>query len=162
MSRSISASARSALYAQETAAVFLNLLTIDHADLPSPIRLVDNTQDVTAGADTYTAFPFVLELPADQEGEVPRATLTIDNVSQELTAEVRSISSPFTVELSVVMASSPSTVEAGPFSFTSTSVEYDVQRMTFTLAYENLLQEPFPATTYAPSNYPNLFKAVDR
>lgn len=162
MSRTISTTARAALYGQETAQVFLNLLTISHADLPASILLADNSKDVTVGANTYLAFPFLLELPADQEGETPRATLTIDNVSQQLLAQVRTITTPFDISLSVVLASSPSTVEAGPFSFRPTDVAYDVQRMTFSLAYEQLLQEPFPATTYAPTNYPNLFRAVDR
>lgn len=162
MSRTVSAAAREALYGAQTAEVFLHLLVIDHADLVAPIRLVNNTENIVSAGNTYTAFPFEVNLPPDQEGELPRVQLVVDNVTQLLVEEVRSISSPFTVSLSVVMASAPDTVEAGPFEFEAKSAEYDVQRMVFTLAYESLLQEPFPYLSYTPSNYPGLFQAVDR
>lgn len=162
MSRTLSAAAEAALYGPQTGEVFLHLLEIDHADLVAPIRLVDNTEDVVSNGNTYTAFPFAVSLPPDQEGELPRVQLVIDNVTQLLIAEVRSISSPFTVSLSVIMASDPDTVEAGPWAFEAKSAEYDVQRMTCTLAYESLLQEPFPYLLYTPGNYPGLFQAVDR
>lgn len=160
MSRSLSTAARAALYGPQTAEVFLHLLEIDHADLVTPIRLVDNTEDIVSNGDTYTAFPFSVSLPPDQEGELPRVQLVVDNVTQLLIAEVRSIATAFTVSLSVVMASDPDTVEAGPWAFEAKSVEYDVQRLTFTLAYESLLQEPFPYPIYSPVDYPGLFAAV--
>ena len=75
---------------------------------------------------------------------------------------MRSIATPLSITLEVVTASDPDTVEAGPFEFQSRAVEYDVQTMRFTLAFEPLLSEPFPAYTYTPLDYPGLFQAVDR
>lgn len=159
--RTISAAARAALYAPQTSQVFLNLLEISHDEMVTPIRLVDNNEDVVSGGNTYTAFPIVVQRPPDQEGTLPRVQLTVTNVTREFIDEVRSIASPFTITISVVMASSPDTVESGPYEFESLSCEYDAQNITFTLGYEALMQEPFPYQIYDPTNYPGLFQAVD-
>ncbi len=157
--RSISTDGRAALYAAQTDDVWLQLLTIEHADIVTPIRLVNNTEDVVSRGDTYTAFAFDLSLPATAQESVE---LTVDNVTRELIDEVRTIDTPLTITMEIVRAADPDTVEAGPFEYQSRAVEYDVQRMRFTLAYEPLLNEPFPAHTYTPIDYPGLFQAVDR
>lgn len=157
--RSISAAGRAALYAAQTDDIWLQLLTIEHSSLGTPIRLAANTEAVTSRSDTYLAFPFAIALPATGQESVE---LIVDNVSRELIDEVRSIDTPLTITLEVVRAADPDTVEAGPFEFQSRAVEYDVQRMRFTLAYEPLLNEPFPAYSYTPLDYPGLFQAVDR
>jgi hypothetical protein len=157
--RTISSNARAALYAAQSDEVWLQLLTIEHDDIGAPIRLVDNTEPVTSRGDTYLSFPFMIALPASAQETVE---LTVDNVSRELIEEVRSIATPLSITLEVVTASDPDTVEAGPFEFQSRAVEYDVQAMRFTLAFEPLLSEPFPAYTYTPLDYPGLFQAVDR
>lgn len=157
--RTISTDGRAALYASQTDDVWLQLLTIEHDDIVTPIRLANNTEDVISRGDTYTAFAFELSLPATAQESVE---LTVDNVTRELVEEVRSIDTPLTITMEIVRAADPDTVEAGPFEYQSRSVEYDVQRMRFTLAYEPILQEPFPAYTYTPIDYPGLFQAVDR
>ena len=157
--RTISANGRAALYAAQTDDVWLQLLTIEHASIGTPIRLVANTEAITSRSESYLAFPFEIVLPSTGQESVQ---LIVDNVSRELIDEVRSIDTPLDITLEVVRAAAPDTVEAGPFEFQSRAVEYDVQSMRFTLAYEPLLQEPFPAYTYTPIDYPGLFQAVDR
>jgi len=157
--RTISSNARAALYAAQSDEVWLQLLTIDHDDMVAPIRLVSNTEDVVSNGETFTAFPFELAIPATAQESVE---LIVDNVTRELIDEVRSIDTPFGLTLEIVVASAPDTVEAGPFEFQSRAVEYDVQRLRFTLAYEPILNEPFPAYDYTPIDYPGLFQAVDR
>jgi len=157
--RTLSTNARAALYAAQSDEVWLQLLTVEHSAIVTPIRIVANTEDVVSRGDTYTAFPFEISIPATSAESVE---LVVDNVSRELIEEVRSIDTPLTLTLEVVLASHPDTVEAGPFAFQSRAVEYDVQRMRFTLAYEPLLSEPFPAYVYTPIEYPGLFQAVDR
>ena len=63
MPRTLSNTARRALYAQETGEVFLLLLVISHPSLPAPIRVVNNSEDVVSGGFTYQRFPFELALP---------------------------------------------------------------------------------------------------
>lgn len=157
--RSISTAGRAALYAAQSDTAWLQLVTIEHDSIGTPIRLVCNTEDVVSRSETYQAFPFAIHLPATDQMQVE---LVVDNVTRELVEEVRSIDTPLTVTLEIVLASDPDTIEAGPFSFESRSAEYDVQQMRLTLAYEPLLNEPFPAHSYTPIDYPGLFQAVDR
>ena len=49
------ATARAALHAPETDEVFLVLLTIDHTDMAAPIRVCNNTVDVTSREDVWNA-----------------------------------------------------------------------------------------------------------
>ena len=157
MSRSLSLAARQAVHAQETDAVFLLLLTLDHEDLAGPIRVVNNTEDVTSRGDTYIAWPFEIALPDEDPDSVARVTLRIDNVDREIVKNLRAISSPLSVGLEVVMAASPDTVEAGPFNMTLVSAEYDALTVTGEIAFEDVLNEPFPGHGYVPSAYPGLF-----
>lgn len=160
--RTLSSNARAALYAAQTAEVFLQLLTIEHDDLVAPIRLVDNTEAIVSAGETFDPFPFRIVLPAETDTELPTVELVVDNVSRELLEEVRSISTPFTVTLEIVLASDPDTVEAGPFLFESRSASYDVQTLRFELGAETFMTEPFPADIYTPTTYPGLFEGVDR
>lgn len=157
MSRSLSTTARAAIYAQETGEVFLLLLTIDHDDLDSPIRVVDNTEDVTSRGDTYVAFPFDIALPDESPDSISAVRLTIDNVDRQVVDALRSISTPATVTLEVVLASDPDTVEAGPFDLSLRSADYTAEVVTAELVYEDVLNEPFPGGRFIPSDYQALF-----
>lgn len=159
MSRALSGSARAALYEQTSDEVWLELITIDHDDLASPIRLVGNSEDVTSRGNVFTACGFP-PVPLPDDGQ--DVTFIVENVSQTILTAVRSIVTPIDITLEVVLASDPDTVEAGPFAFQSRKFVFSARTIEFSLAYEPLLQEPFPAFTYTPIDYPGLFNAVDR
>ena len=67
MPRTVSLSAMQGAMAQETDEVYLILLDIDHADLPSTLRFVNNDSDVTSNSNLYTAFPFEATMPDDKD-----------------------------------------------------------------------------------------------
>jgi hypothetical protein len=161
MSRAISVAAKAALYAPHTSVVFLTLLTIDHEEMDAPVRFVDNLTDVTSRGDVYTAFPFSTSLPPDAEGELPQIDLICDNVTRDLITTVRNIATPASVTMEVVIADTPDTVEVGPYIFDIIGATYDVKEIRFTLMYEPLMQEPFPADIFSPTNFPSLFNAVE-
>jgi ABC-type Fe3+-hydroxamate transport system substrate-binding protein len=156
MSRVFSAAALREMLAQTSGEVFHQLLTISHPDMTT-IRVVDNTQDVVSRGNTYTAFPFGLSLPADATERLPVAQLSISNVDRRLVDEIRSLSGPMTATLEIVTATTPDTVEVGPFVFDIVSAEYDRETITATLAYEPILAEPFPADSFDPQRFPGLF-----
>jgi len=157
MSRSLSSSFLEALYSERTNEVFLVLLSIAHADLVETIRVVNNTENITSSGVEYTAFPFTLSLPDDIEDQLPAVTLSIDNVDRSIVEAVRTINSPATVSLSVVLASDPDTVEIGPITLTMRQVEYDQLTVSGTLQPADLLSEPFPQGRFSPNRYPGLF-----
>ncbi len=162
MSRDVSLAARAALYAQQTSVVPLMLLTIDHDDLVAPVRLVSDLVNLTSRGNTYSAFPFEPMLPPAVQGELPRLDLVFHDVEQELVAIARSISTPATVSMELVMSTSPDTVEAGPWQYDVTSIQYTAAELRLGLTVEQLITEPYPYRLFNPVDFPLLFRAVRR
>lgn len=157
MSRSLSTTFRNALMAQETVQVYLILLEIDDDSLVNPIRVVNNYASVSSGGNTYTAFPFSINLPDDTGDELPDVKLTIDNCARELTAAVRAITGIPTLNLSVVLASSPDTIEVGPLPFSMRDIVVGAATITATLIGEDILNQKYPKDSMTPQLFPGLF-----
>ncbi|MDP2322577.1 MAG: DUF1833 family protein [Gammaproteobacteria bacterium] len=143
--------------AQDSNEVWVTLLKISHASLGAPLYFCNNTEDVTHSGQIYTAFPFQITLPSDESEREPVASLTISNVDRRLVDEIRSISSGPSMEVRVVLASSPSTTEYGPVALKATSVSYDANAITFQLGFEAYGAEPLPATKFTPEWFPGMF-----
>ena len=159
MSRSVSATFQAAVNAQETSEVFLVLLEIYHADIgpPTTLYFVNNYEDVVSNGNTYTGFPFGINLPADIDDRLPEVQLSIDNIDRSIISEIRGLSGPPTITLKVILASTPNTIEAGPFDLTLRRVDYDAYTITGTLEVEDILNEPYPGDAFTPQNFPGLF-----
>ena len=134
------------------------LLTIDHADLAEPIRVVNNTEDVTVGADTYIAFPFEIELPGEAEDQLPKARLRIDNVDRQIVDAVRTVSGTPDVTLEIVLASDPTVTEMGPFEMQLRSADYDALVVSGDLVVEDVLNIRYPGDRFTPASHPGLFR----
>jgi hypothetical protein len=158
MARTLSLAALQGALAAETDELYLALLQVDHTDLGTPLRFVNNSDNVTSGGNVYTAFPFEVRMPDDTEDKEPTAELRIDNVSREIMDEVRSIASPPEMTLSVVLESSPNTIEWGPLVMDTRGVSYDANVITFRLAYSSFIREPFPYIAFDPVNFPGMFQ----
>lgn len=157
MARNVSLSAIQASLAQQTSEVYLILLQIDHVSLGTPLRFVNNNENITSNSNEYTAFPFEAVMPDDQDSKEPTAEIRIDNVSRQLIDEIRSIQTPPTITLSVILASSPDTVEWGPLEFLTRGVFYDAGRIVIRLSYSVFAREPFPYIAFDQSNFPGMF-----
>lgn len=157
MSRNVSATFRAAAYAQETDQVFLVLVKIEHSSLNPPIRIVNNSTNITSGGEEYIGFPFEIELPDDTEDAPSRMSISFCNVDRQVVQAIRSLSGPPTITVSVVLASSPNTVEAGPYTMTLREADYDALRVSGHLLPEDFLHETYPKDAMTPSNFPGLF-----
>lgn len=157
--RDLSDPALAAIYAPRTDEVFLELITISHPDLATPQRLVNDRVDIVSRGETYTAFPFEARLQPSRDGELPTADL-VSASTAELVDLVRSLEAPPDVAVELIMASSPDTVEQGPFNFTATEASYDATSITLQLAFEALLSEPYPSGIFSPATFPGMFQSV--
>jgi len=149
----VSATFKAAAYAQQTNEVVLVILEIDHDDLAAPIRVVNNTENITSGGDEYLAAGFDIKLP-DDDG---KTTISVCNVDRIMVQAIRSISSRPTVTISVILASDPDTIEVGPYIMELSEVSYDAFTVTGTLTFDNFLDEPFPGDKFNPGIFPGLF-----
>lgn len=144
-------------FARETDEAFILLLTLSHADLAEPIRVCSDSADVVSGGDTFTAFPFELLPPNDSDDSPPQASLKIDNVDRSIVQAIRTITSPPTLLMEIVLASDPDTIEVTWNDFTLVDVEYDALVVAGNLVQEDFTVEPYPALTMNPADFPAIF-----
>lgn len=158
MPRDTSLTFRRAVFSQQTGEVLLSLVSIEHATLASPIRLVNNLVDITSRGNTFAACGFGLLPPQETSDRLPTSSIWIDNVDQALTESVRSITTPATVTLEIILASDPDRVEAGPFVFRLERIDINAENITGRLAFEDFLNERVPAGRISPTTFPGVFK----
>ncbi|NMW23860.1 DUF1833 family protein [Rhodanobacter denitrificans] len=156
--REVSTTALQAMLAQETAEVFIALLRIEHADLAAPVLLAYNTEPVVRTDGTYLPYPFKINLPVQSDEEVPAVTLTVDNTDLAVNDQIRSLVGQPDVTFMVVLASSPDTVEAGPFAMKLANATATAETITGTLGQEgDIFSQLVPGQQYLPTNSPGLF-----
>jgi len=156
MSRNISSAALTAINTQQTSEVFVILLTIEVPDA-QPIYLTNNSEDVVSRGRTYIAYPFALETPSDENGQISEARLSIDNVSRSLVDEIRNLADPLQLSIEVVLASTPDTVEASWNDYILRQVTYDALTISGTLTQENYMTEPYPKDVMSAATFPGQF-----
>lgn len=143
--------------AQQTGEAALILLTLDHDDLGTPLRVTSDQVNTTSRGDTYYAYYFDFQLPVDSGERQPIARLSIDNVDRAILEAVRAISSPLDVTMEIVLGSTPDTVEASWQGFKLVRVTYDVLTVSGDLVMENFMSEPYPAGSFTPTLFPGVF-----
>lgn len=156
MARSLSSAATTSIHSQETGEVWLVLLTITHSTLPTPIRVVNNNEDITSRGNIYQAFPFEIILPSQDPDSIPKASLKFDNVDRTAISIIRGVEFPPAVTIEVILASQPDTIEVSFPNLTLRNVKYDAEAIEGELLFENLFSEPV-TLTMTPSRFPGLF-----
>ena len=153
----MSATAIAAALAPETDEVFLALLEINEASLAEPFRFVNNHEPITSRGNVYNASHFDLELPTERPDSIDAARITVDNVDRLIVEAVRVAAGRPTARIEIILASDPDTVEAGPFDFEFSSVEYDQMTVSGTLAYDDVVEVRSPLHLRTPYWFPDLF-----
>lgn len=136
----------------------LFLLTIDHPDLPEPVRVVNDTDDLLSNGNTFQALPFRLQLPDDPEFGKSKARLAIDNVGRTLTEwlETSRGGTGATVLIQVVLRSDPDTIQYDT-SMDLTNITMTNEEVSGVLSYEDILNKPGLVLTYSPATSPGLY-----
>jgi len=136
----------------------LVLLEINHPDLATPVRVVNDTQDLVSNGNTYIAIPFRCTLPDDFENQLPKARLSVDNVGKELMywIETSGGGNGSLITMSQVMRSRPDTVE---WSITMNlyNVSCNMTEVSGELGYENLFSKKAIAMQHRPNTTPGIF-----
>jgi hypothetical protein len=155
--RTLSPAALASAFAESTGEVWLLLCTIEHPDIEGDaLRFVNNMESVTSRGELYIAFPFTVELPGEDAENLGEARLRIDNIDRMIVEVIRTISSPPTVTLEVVLASSPDAVEASFEGMTLRAVSYDAQAVSGVLKFEDIAGEPM-SLQMTPQRFPGMF-----
>jgi hypothetical protein len=157
---------------EEVDGIPICLITIDHDDLDSPIRLsTDPTErlsetasDIVYGTisngNEYYFFPCTLKLPDDTDDGPGMMQLEFSNVTRDYVAIIRSIEGMPTVRVDMVMSDVLNTVEISWPEFLIANIAYDAATIILTMAMETLEREPIPAGSYTPNAFPGLFRGL--
>lgn len=164
--RTLSNAAKAALYAQSTDEAFIILVTINHSTFTDPVRVasdplellpVAGVRGVVSRGEEFVFLPFNIELPAQDDSGVAKARLSVDNISREIVAAVRTATSALSINIEIVLASDPDTVEVSIEDFRLDRVTYDALTVSGDISVEYFDLEPFPARRFTPSDFPGLF-----
>lgn len=136
----------------------LLLVEINHADLASPVRVVNDTQDLVSSGNTYYGAPFRYRLPDDPEQGNSSAQIQIDNVGRELVQwlELSNGGAGATITLGQVLRSSPDAIEWS-VTMDLTNIKMDAMQITGDLGFKNLFEIPAVSISYTPYAAPGLF-----
>jgi Concanavalin A-like lectin/glucanases superfamily/Domain of unknown function (DUF1833) len=93
MTRNVTSAFRRTAESSFSDEVDLCFLTISHPTLSEPIRVVWDTKDFVYDGNTFTGFPFDLEILSDDE-QPPQARLVIQNVDPRIGDTIRALTSP--------------------------------------------------------------------
>lgn len=136
----------------------LILLEINHPNLSSPVRVVNDTEDLVHNGVTFTRCAFRITLPDDPDGSLPQAMLELDNIGRELVQwlEVADWSLPTTATLIQVMRSRPNLAEYS-ITLDMSDISVTPQTVQAKLSFDNLLGLPGMNVSYNSQTAPGLF-----
>lgn len=134
------------------------LLEINHAQLASPIRLANDTQDLVSNGETFFACAFDVSLPDDIARTMPTAELSLDNIGRELVAwlEGSNGGKGAQVRMMQVMRGTPDIIESD-YTLDLLGVKQNMLQIVGQLGFENLFDIPGLAATYTPDLIPGIF-----
>lgn len=152
----ISAATRRKLHATDDRTGLLALLEI--SGLSEPVRLVNDTRNITTLGHTWLALPFSVKLPNDVAKENGRAQLRVDNVGREFTQILENLapSASLQATLRLVHRDTPGVVDyelIAPLS----GVRTDMNSVTATIGHDNEMRRPAVALRFDPFTAPALF-----
>jgi len=158
MARNYSTTANKKINATSATELPLVLLEIDHPDLATPVRVVQDNQDITSNADVYTALAFNISMPDDLSSGQPRARLALGNVGRELVQWLESSGGGrgATCHIMQVLRSVPNTVE-WEVTMNLNNVQMNMLQVTGELTFDDILNLPAVPKMYTPTVAPGLF-----
>lgn len=158
MARAYSPEYKSTLAAVSAPEAPLVLLEINHVDLVAPIRVVNDTQNITSNGNTFTAYPFKFILPSDYENQLPKAKIAIDNIGRDLMEWIESSggAAGATIRFMQIMRSRPNQIE-WEITMSLYNLQVNPMEVTAELGFENLFAKPAISIQYRPETCAAIF-----
>lgn len=136
------------------------LITLDHPALAAPLRVGTDSVDTISRGNTFVAYPLEFYMPVDEDGRPPVARIRIDNIDQDISTAIRSINSPPTVLIELVLSGSPHEVVATFADFRLERATYDPLAIEGELTLKQFGREPFPCLSYTPGRFESIYRML--
>jgi hypothetical protein len=167
MSRTISLTARAAYNAEQTGEIDIFLITVTHETIVTPQRYSSDpttrlsvdplVYGTVSRGNTFEFLPISLVMPDDSAQTPPAIKLVLDNVLRQAIPLLRSISTPPSVTIEMVLKSAPDVVEVSWADFDLVNTDYTAESVSVDLTINALATEPYPSGTFTPSGFGGLF-----
>ncbi len=186
MARSLSNVVKESLLSPNSDSHIILLMTLTGGGITTPIRICDSylqrlpdladadpptppavsldgetQQDILYGtisrSEKFVYLPMQVLLPDEQHGSLPRASITMYDVTAYVLPALRTLTGPPSVFLELVMSNAPDTVIADFSGLKLASTTYTKDSISGQLVMDGLDTEPFPAHSFVPSSFPGLF-----
>lgn len=170
MARRVTTKLRQSVMEEVSPFVLVFLLTISHRDLTEPIRVSSDatvrlreTQETVvygtiSNGKEYLYAGFEAALLEDKASSIPQVQISIPNAHRSIIEAIESMGSgPVACDLQLVYADTPDVVEIDVKGLELTQITYDETSITATISRDLLFNEPFPARTFTPAEWPFLF-----
>ncbi len=138
--------------------VLLHTLQFDHVAFTQPIRLVLNTESITATLEdgtnqaTFVAANFELTLPEVSDAPVPEVQIAVDNVDREILLNIEAaMADPkkITVTYRPYLSTDLSEPQMNPpMTMQVKHIEADLFRVTARAGFADLSNKRFPGEEY--------------
>jgi len=134
------------------------LLEITHDELAAPVRVVNDTQNLTHSGDVFTACAFRVQFPEDIAQSMPRVPIAIDNLGKEMTSWLDESGGGrgATVRIMQVMRDTPNVVEQ-EYTMLLMNTQQNIIEISGELGYDNILELPALGVLYSPQSASGLF-----
>lgn len=170
MARPISKRGRQSFMSEESELIKVFLLTLTHRSLPTPIYvssdptvvLWEEIHNIIYGTVSngiqYLYTGFQCSLLNDEQGSIPQAQLTIPNAHRSIIESIEKMGSgAVNANIKLVFADTPDVIEYEIDNLTVSKITYDETTITGVLSRDMLYNEPWPARSFTPQEYPFLF-----
>lgn len=137
----------------------LILVEINHQDLASPIRVLNDSENLTSNGKLFQKFAFRFSGIQDPEVGLSEATLSLDNVGKELVQwlEIANLRLPTTVRFQTIRRSDPDQIQVDTTLFLD-DIRVTPQEVTGRLSYGLKIDDPMMIPRYTRGNSPGLFQ----
>lgn len=157
MREDISLAFMTACKAQETDEAFLILVTIEHDDLPVPIRINNGGANIVSNGETFLRCPMQPTILDDDQDRPPQAQLVISNIDRTMVAALRNTIVPANITMDIIRSGAPNDIEASMTNLEMRTVEYDAMLIQGSLLPRKIKSQPAIDYSYTPGQWPGLF-----
>lgn len=135
----------------------LVLVRITHPYVATPICLVNDSNDIVVGSETFLKMPFSLKKQSDVQGELPKATFVLPNVGKAIVKWIDSTGGGRDAKIDVLLTRRSNPIIEDSIQFGIQSVKVDSNNVNFTLFIQNNLIKRSIRWVYDLNHAPGLF-----
>lgn len=133
----------------------LFLLTLTHADLVEPVKVVNDTVDHEALGASWNGWPMQFRFPGDSENGI-RSELILQNVTREIGDTVRTLKGDINVQVDLVYKAEPAVAVITLAGLRLRNVSLDVLSVKGELTTMGATATGWPAGRATPARTPGL------